>query len=93
MAVIPIVRVPNRPSRPKAISIPSVRRKARSVRVRCLETILKRGVFRSIQELKHAIHSFIADTNAKPKPFIWTKDPDKIIAAAKRGHQALDSIH
>jgi transposase len=54
---------------------------------------LKRGVFRSIQELKHAIHSFIADTNAKPKPFIWTKDPDKIIAAAKRGHQVLDSIH
>jgi transposase len=54
---------------------------------------LKRGVFRSIQELKHAIHSFIADTNAKPKPFIWTKEPDKIIAAAKRGHQVLDSIH
>jgi hypothetical protein len=50
-------------------------------------------LFRSIQELKHAIHSFIADTNAKPKPFIWTKDPDKIIAAARRGHQMLDSIH
>jgi hypothetical protein len=38
-------------------------------------------------------HSFIADTNANPKPFIWTKDPGKIIAAVKRGHQALDSIH
>jgi hypothetical protein len=23
----------------------------------------------------------------------WTKDPGKIIAAVKRGHQALDSIH
>ena len=32
-------------------------------------------------------------TNANPKPFIWTKDPNKIIAAVKRGHQALDSIH
>jgi len=27
------------------------------------------------------------------KPFTWTADPDKIIAAVKRGHQALDSIH
>ena len=54
---------------------------------------LKRGVFRSLKELMDAIHSFIADTNANPKPFIWTKDPGKIIAAVKRGHQALDSIH
>jgi hypothetical protein len=28
-----------------------------------------------------------------PKPFTWTADPDKIIAAVKRGHQVLDSIH
>jgi hypothetical protein len=28
-----------------------------------------------------------------PKPFTWTADPDKIIEAVKRGHQALDSIH
>ena len=25
--------------------------------------------------------------------FTWTADPDKIIAAIRRGHQALDSIH
>jgi hypothetical protein len=49
--------------------------------------------FRSLQDLKNAIHRFLADTNANPKPFVWTKDPDKIIAAVKRGHQVLDSIH
>ncbi|MGC2076129.1 MAG: IS630 family transposase [Xanthobacteraceae bacterium] len=54
---------------------------------------LKRGVFRSLQELKDAIHRFLDDTNANPKPFTWTKDPNNIIAAVKRGHQALDSIH
>jgi hypothetical protein len=27
------------------------------------------------------------------KPFTWTADLDKIIAAVKRGRQALDSIH
>jgi len=54
---------------------------------------LKRGVFRSLKELKDAIHRFLDDTNANPKPFTWTKDPNKIIAAVKRGHQVLDSIH
>jgi transposase len=54
---------------------------------------LKRGVFRSLQELKDAIHRFLDHTNASPKPFTWTKDPNKIIAAVKRGYQALDSIH
>ena len=54
---------------------------------------LKRGVFRSIVELQAAINRFLAETNADPHPFIWTKDPDTIIAAVKRGHQVLDSIH
>jgi transposase len=54
---------------------------------------LKRGVFQSIVELQAAIKRFLAETNANPRPFRWTKDPDKIIAAVKRGHQVLDSIH
>jgi transposase len=54
---------------------------------------LKRGVFRSIVELQAAINRFLAETNASPRPFTWTADPDKIIAAVKRGHQVLDSIH
>jgi transposase len=54
---------------------------------------LKRGVFRSLQELKDAIHRFLDDTNANPRPFTWTKDPNKIIAAVKRGHRVSDSIH
>ena len=54
---------------------------------------LKRGVFRSIVELQAAINRFVAETNGNPKPFTWTADPDKIIAAVRRGHQVLDSIH
>src|SRR5262249_17288086 len=54
---------------------------------------LKRGVFRSLVELQAAINRFIAETNHDPKPFIWTADPDKIIAAVERGRQVLDSIH
>ena len=54
---------------------------------------LKRGVFRSIVELQAAINRFLAETNDDPKPFTWTANPDKIIAAVRRGHQVLDSIH
>jgi transposase len=54
---------------------------------------LKRGVFHSLVSLQAAINRFLTEANANPRPFRWTKDPDKIIAAVKRGHQALDSIH
>jgi transposase len=54
---------------------------------------LKRGVFTSIVELQAAINRFIAETNDKPKPFVWTKSADAILAAVNRGRQALDAIH
>ena len=54
---------------------------------------LKRGVFKSIVDLQAAINRFLADHNLNPKPFVWTKSAEEIIAAVKRGHQVLDSIH
>ena len=54
---------------------------------------LKRGVFRSLVDLQAAIKRFLAQTNQDPKPFIWTADPNRIIAAVRRGYQALGSIH
>ena len=54
---------------------------------------LKRGVFRSLVDLQAAIRRFLAETNDNPKPFVWTADPDAIIAAVRRGYQVLDSIH
>jgi hypothetical protein len=49
--------------------------------------------FRSVDELKQAINRFIADTNGNPKPFVWTADPRRVLAAVKRGKQALESVH
>ena len=54
---------------------------------------LKRGVFRCVVDLQAAINRFVIETNNDPKPFTWTADPDKIIAAVRRGHQVLNSIH
>jgi hypothetical protein len=53
---------------------------------------LKRGVFRSVVELQTAINRFIEENNEAPKPFVWTADPNRIIASVKRGQQALESI-
>ena len=40
---------------------------------------------RSIVEWQTATNGFLAETNNNPKPFTWTADPDKIIAAVRRG--------
>src|SRR6266567_1369244 len=54
---------------------------------------LKRGVFRSVPDLQAAIERFLAETNADPKPFVWTARPSRILAAVKRGKEKLESIH
>src|SRR5271170_989209 len=54
---------------------------------------LKRGVFTSIVDLQASINRFIAETNDKPKPFVWTKSADAILAAVQRGRQVLEAIH
>ena len=47
----------------------------------------------SKRRLKRGAFAFVAAHNHDPKPFVWQADPNAIIAAAKRGYQALDSIH
>jgi transposase len=54
---------------------------------------LKRGVFTSIVDLQATINRFVAETNQHPRPFVWTADPNQIIAAVRRGLQTLDLIH
>ena len=45
---------------------------------------LKRGVFRSIVDLQAAINRYIAEHNDHPKPFVWTKTADTILAKTGR---------
>ena len=54
---------------------------------------LKRGVFRSVVDLQVAINRYIAETNADTKPFAWTADPKRVLAAVQRGKQTLESVH
>jgi transposase len=45
---------------------------------------IRRGVHRSTAELEAAIDRYIQTTNADPKPFVWTKSADDILATIKR---------
>src|SRR5689334_11630270 len=54
---------------------------------------LRRGVFGSSVELQAAIKRFLAETNADPRPFVWTAKPEHILEKVRRGNQALDQIH
>jgi transposase len=45
---------------------------------------LRRGVHRSVAQLKAAIREFIAAHHAKTTPFVWTKSADEILASIAR---------
>lgn len=52
-----------------------------------------RWTFHSVVDLQAAINRFIKEHNQEPRPFVWKADPDEIIAAVRRGHQMLETIH
>ena len=52
-------------------------------------TVIESGVV----DLQAAINRFVEENNADPKPFVWTTDPNRIIAAVQRGKQTLESVH
>ena len=45
---------------------------------------LRRGAFRSVPQLKAAIQAFIDAHQENPKPFVWTKTADEILASIAR---------
>ena len=57
------------------------------------ENRLRRGVFRSIEELIIAIDEYIAHHNDHPKPFIWTAKAADILEKVKRARVALHNRH
>jgi transposase len=53
---------------------------------------LKRGVFRSVDELIAAIDQFVAHHNKQPKPFIWTASAKDILAKVIRAQKKLKMV-
>jgi len=45
---------------------------------------IRRGVHRSTRDLEQAIKSYLKANNENPKPFVWTKAADEILASIAR---------
>ena len=45
---------------------------------------IRRGIFRSVKELESAIREYIDVHNEDPKPFVWTRTADQILASIAR---------
>jgi|SRR5262245_40390977 len=45
---------------------------------------IRRGVFRSTQQLEQTIRNYIDTYNEQPKPFVWSKTADEILASVAR---------
>jgi transposase len=45
---------------------------------------IRHGVFRSVVDLQAAINAYLAEHNANPKPFLWTKSAEAILAKLDR---------
>ena len=55
---------------------------------------LKHGTHRSVQELVASIHTWIAQWNDDPKPYVWHKTADEILETlAAYCHRITDSGH
>ncbi len=53
------------------------------------ERRLRRGTFTSVDHLIDAIEEWASHWNDDPKPFVWKKPADEIIAKVRRGRAAL----
>jgi transposase len=56
------------------------------------ENRVRRGVFRSVDELVAAIQDYIAHHNGDPQPFIWTAKACDILEKVKRGRAKLNKL-
>ncbi len=57
------------------------------------ERRLRRGVFTSVANLTEAIEQWTEHWNDDPKPFVWKKPAEEIIAKVRRGRAALHQIN
>ena len=56
------------------------------------EDRLKRGVFKSVDELVAAIELFVLAHNEDPKPFVWTKSAKDILQKVMRAKAKLKTV-
>jgi hypothetical protein len=56
------------------------------------ERRIRRGAFRSVEQLEAAIEDSINRHNASPKSFVWTAKAEDILKKVRRARAALNKI-
>jgi len=57
------------------------------------ERMIRRGTFRSVAELEHAIYQWLAAWNQEPRPFVWTATADVILDKVRRCKELTGTAH
>jgi transposase len=57
------------------------------------QKMIRRGVFRSVEDLVKAIEEFLRVHNNDPKPFVWTATAESILAKVARARATLDTVN
>jgi predicted NAD/FAD-dependent oxidoreductase len=54
---------------------------------------IRRGVFKSVNDLVMAIMEYLEANNADPKPFVWTASMETILFKVKQANEVLETLH
>ena len=57
------------------------------------EERIRRGVFRSVDDLETAIMDYVEHRNAHPKPYQWTAKPEAILEKVNKAKEMLGTLH
>jgi hypothetical protein len=55
--------------------------------------MIRRGTFRSVQELEAAIYQWLAQWNKKPQAFTWRATADVILDKVRRCKELAETPH
>ena len=53
---------------------------------------LRRGIFGSVPDLIASIETYLAASNADPKPYVWTATAESILAKVQRARTSLEQV-
>jgi transposase len=54
---------------------------------------IRRGSFKSVQDLIRAIHEYLDNHNQNPKAFVWSASAERILEKVAKCKEALDALH
>ena len=53
------------------------------------EDVVREGSFTSVDELVHAMMGYLGERNLNPKPYVWKKKGEEILAKIHRAREAI----